>query len=150
MVTDITYSTNLFESLGVLNNFNLTENIWNKYEKIAVRKLESTTLKMKGILFSIDDISLEQAIKEHEMLCDFIPVFSDLRKKIKQNNNDEIRRFKSAAIHFFDTYDLLYEKFHSEIHKYPYNDETLAVLNEDTSKLKRYTSVDELVKDLKT
>jgi len=150
MVTDITYSTNLFESLGVLNNFNLTENIWNKYEKIAVRKLESTTLKMKGILFSIDDISLEQAIKEHEMLCDFIPVFSDLRKKIKQNNNDEIRRFKSVAIHFFDTYDLLYEKFHSEIHKYPYNDETLAVLNEDTSKLKRYTSVDELVKDLKT
>jgi len=150
MVTDITYSTNLFESLGVLNNFNLTENIWNKYEKIAVRKLESTTLKMKGILFSIDDISLEQAIKEHEMLCDFIPVFSDLRKKIKQNNNDEIRRFKSVAIHFFDTYDLLYEKFHSEIHKYSYNDETLAVLNEDTSKLKRYTSVDELVKDLKT
>ena len=148
MVTDITYSTNIFDSLGVLNSFNLTGTVWSKYEKFAVRKLESTTLKLKGILFSFEDIGLEQAIKEHEMLSDFIPIFSDLRKTIEQNTNAEIRRFKSVAIDFFDTFDLLYEKFHSEIHKYPYNDETLAVLNEDTSKLKRYKNSKELFDEL--
>lgn len=35
-VYNLTYSTSILESLGVLSSFNISETIWEKYEEFAI------------------------------------------------------------------------------------------------------------------
>lgn len=149
MVHNLTYSASIFNTLGVLSSVSFTETIWSKYEKYAVKTLKKSTYKFKELLSSVDKLSINELIKQFEILDQLMPVLNKQRENIEPINDTHFRNFKNAAIEFFNIVDLLFDTVHTEIHKHPYNDETLAALEEDTSGLKRYTSIDDLVNDLR-
>lgn len=131
MVYNLTYSANIFDTLGVLSSFSLTETIWTKYEKYAIKKLEESTLKLRGVLFSIKELSTEQADKELEILHQLIPIFSKLKDKIEPINDADFRNFKNAAIEFFNIVDLLYDNFHEVAQFHDSYQMSIAVLAND-------------------
>lgn len=107
MVHNLKYSTSIFESLSVLSGFSLAETIWEKYEKFAVPKIEESTLKLRGTLYSLKGVSPKKASKELKVLNPIIPILCKLRCMIEPIGDKEFHTFKMAAIDFFDTVDFL-------------------------------------------
>jgi hypothetical protein len=108
MVYSMTNSTNILESLGVLSSFNIAESIWKKYEQFAVSKIIDSTIRLRGSLFYLKDVTPSQADKELTAISPLMPVLTKLRTAIEPIDEHEYRDFKHAAINFFDTVDLLY------------------------------------------
>lgn len=108
MVYNLSYSTSIFESLGVLSSFNIAETIWEKYEKFAIPKIKDSTIKLRGSLYYLKDLSPTQASKELSSISPLIPVLSKLRTVIDPIEDREFHDFKTAAVDFFDTVDFLY------------------------------------------
>ena len=74
MVHHLTYSTNILDTFSVLSSFNFAESIWDKYEKYAIPKIQDATIKLRGSLFYIKDLTPKQAEKELKSLNQIIPV----------------------------------------------------------------------------
>ncbi len=108
MVYNLSYSTNILESLGVLSSFNIVESIWEKYEKFAIIKIKDSTVNLRGALYYLKDLSPSQAAKEMNAISPLIPVLSKLRTVIEPINSSEFHDFKIAAMDFFDTVDFLF------------------------------------------
>ena len=107
MVYNPTYSTSIFESIGIISGFNIAETIWEKYEKFAIPKIKESTLKLRGSLFYIKDLTPEQAADEVNYTRSLIPILTKLRTVIESNNDNRFSEFKMVAIDFLDTVDLL-------------------------------------------
>ncbi len=105
MVYSLTFTTNILESLGVLSSFNIAETIWEKYEKFAIPKIKDSTIKLRGSLYYLKDLSPNEASKELNSISPIIPVLSKLRTVIEPIDNREFRDFKIAALDFFETVD---------------------------------------------
>jgi len=108
MVYNQSYTTSIFESLGILSSLDITRNIWEKYEKFAVPKIKDSTIKLRGSLYYLKDISPAQASSELNSINTLIPVLSKLRSVIETINIQEHQEFKNAALDFFDTVDFLH------------------------------------------
>jgi len=149
MLSNLTYSTNIFNTLGILTSYSFTETVWKSYGEFAIAKMEEGILKLQGSIYSVDELDINKLVKEYESLNELNPVLAKIRGEIETIDRVEFRSFKDTSIKFFKTVDLLFETIHTEIHKHPYNDETLAALEENTEKLEKFTSVDDLVNDLR-
>ena len=101
------YSTSILESFGVLSGFNLAENIWDKYEQFAIPKIEESTIKLRGSLFYLKEISPKEALTELTILDQIIPILLKLRINLETIDTKEFRNFRKVAIEFFDTVDLV-------------------------------------------
>lgn len=108
MVYNLTYSTSIFESLGVLSSFNIAETIWEKYEKFAIPRIKDSTFKLRGSLYYLKDLSPNEASKELNSISPIIPVLSKLRTVIEPIDGREFHDFRIAALDFFETVDFLY------------------------------------------
>lgn len=108
MVYNLTYSTSILESLGVLSSFNFAESIWEKYEKFAIPKIKESTIKLRGSIFYLKDLTPTKASKEANSIGSLIPVLAKLRTVIEPINDKEFKEFKIAALDFFETVDFLY------------------------------------------
>lgn len=113
MSYNLSYSANICESLGVLSSFSLSQTVWNKYEKFAVPKIEETTLKLRGSLYYLKDISAKEALAEVNALNQLVPILNQLRDKIEPIDDKEFHNFRVAAIEFFDTVELLNSNLHN-------------------------------------
>jgi len=108
MVYNLTYSTSILESLGVLSSFNIAETIWDKYENFAIPKIKESIVKLRGSLYYLKDLTPDQAAKEANSISSIIPVLDKLRAVIESIDDSEFKEFKTAALDFFDTVDFLY------------------------------------------
>lgn len=108
MVYNLTYSTGILESLGVLSSFHIAETIWEEYEKFALLKIKDSTIKLRGSLYYLKDLTPSQATIELNSISPLIPVLSKLRTVIEAVDNRGFRDFQTAALDFFDTVDFLY------------------------------------------
>ena len=107
MVHNMTYSNSILDTFGVLSSFSLADTIWNKYEKHAIPKIEDTTLKLRGSLFYLKELSPKQAHKEFKSIESIIPILCNLRSMLEPIDDQEFINFKNTAIEFFDTVNLL-------------------------------------------
>lgn len=108
MVTNLTFSTGIFESLGILSSFKYTETIWDVYEKFASQRIKESTIKLRGSLYYLKYLTPEQAAKDLKSISPFMPVLSNLKLIIESNNDFEFQDFRSEALYFFDAVDNLY------------------------------------------
>jgi len=131
MVYNLTSSTNIFESLSVLSSFNLAETIWEKYEKFAVPKIEESTLKLRGTLYYLKDISPKEANKELKMLNPIIPILCKLRSMIEPIDDREFHNFKITAMEFFDTVDFFQDNLQDIVSVHSSYEISLPALSED-------------------
>jgi hypothetical protein len=115
---NLTYSTSILESLGVLSSFNFAESIWEKYEQFAIPKIKESTVKLRGSIYYLKDLTPTKASKEANSVGTLIPVLGKLRTVIEPINDKEFKEFKIAALDFFDTVDFLYANLQdiAEIH----------------------------------
>lgn len=109
MVHNLTYSTNILDTFGVLSSFNFAEKIWNRYEKYAIPKLEEATLKIRGSLFYIKDLTPIQAEKELRSLEQLTAILSNFRDTPDLIDEQKYKHFKKAVTQFFDSIDLLHD-----------------------------------------
>ncbi len=109
MALHLAWSSNIFESLSVLSGFSLAGTIWEKYEKFAVHKIEESTVKLRGTLYYLREISPKEAGKELKALDAIIPVLRQLRNTLEPIDQKEFQDFKRAALEFFDTVDFLHD-----------------------------------------
>ena len=118
MVYNLTYSISILESIGVLSSFNIAESIWEKYEKFAIPKIKESTVKLRGSLYYLKDLTPSQAAKEANSISSLIPVLAKLRAVIEPIDNKDFKEFKIVALDFFDTVDFLYTNLHdiADIH----------------------------------
>ena len=108
MVYNLTYSTSIFESLGVLSSFSISETIWEKYEKCAITKIKESTIKIRGSFYYLKELTPNEASKELKSIGTLIPVLSKVRKAIEPIDDREFHEFRTVALDFFETVDFLY------------------------------------------
>lgn len=108
MVYNLTYSTSIFESLGIISSFNLTESIWEKFEKFAIPKIKDSTITLRGTIYYLKDLKPDEALKELNSISPLIPILSKLRADLESIDEKEFLEFKTVALAFFETVDFLY------------------------------------------
>lgn len=131
MVHNLTYSTNILDTFSVLSSFNLAGSIWDKYEKYAIPKIEDATIKLRGSLFYIKDLTPKQAEKELKTLNQIIPVLYTSKEMLSSIEDKEFQNFKNTAIEFFDTVDLLHDNLQDIAKIHSFYDMSMSVLSED-------------------
>jgi hypothetical protein len=131
MVHNLTYSTNILDTFSVLSSFNLAESIWDKYEKYAIPKIEDATIKLRGSLFYIKDLTPKQAEKELKTLNQIIPVLYTSKEMLSSIEDKEFQNFKNTAIEFFDTVDLLHNNLQDIAKIHSFYEMSMSVLSED-------------------
>lgn len=131
MVHNLTYSTNILDTFSVLSSFNLAESIWDKYEKYAIPKIEDATIKLRGSLFYIKDLTPKQAEKELKTLNQIIPVLYTSKEMLSSIEEKEFQNFKNTAIEFFDTVDLLHDNLQDIAKIHSFYEISMSVLSED-------------------
>jgi len=109
MIHHLTYSTNILDTLGVLSSFSYAETIWTEYENYAIPKIEDATLKLRGSLFYVKDLTSKQAQKELKSLDQIIPILCKFRSLLEPVGDKKFEHFKNTAIEFFGTVDQLYD-----------------------------------------
>lgn len=109
IVHQLNYSRDILEIFGVLSSFSLADAFWKNYESFAIPKIKNSTLKLRGSLFYIKDLSHKQAQKELQTISQLVPVINKLKAMIETVNDEEFRAFKTATLEFFETLDVLYE-----------------------------------------
>ena len=108
MAAYLGFSTSIFESFGVLSSFSVTETIWEKYETFATNKMKDATLKLRGSLYYLKDLSANDAQKELNTLSPLMPVLLHLRKAMEQADKKKFLNYQSIVLEFFETVDFLY------------------------------------------
>lgn len=104
----LTFSASIFESLGVLSSFSIAETVWEKYEKFAVPKIKESTIKLRGSMYYLKDLTPDQAVNEANAVSAFIPILAKIRTVIEAVDNGAFEEFKNAAVDFFNMVDFLY------------------------------------------
>ncbi|MCK4664131.1 MAG: hypothetical protein KAT68_14785 [Bacteroidales bacterium] len=127
----MTYSTSIFDTFGVLSSFSFAETIWSKYEKYAIPKIEDTTLKLRGSLFYLKDLTPKQAQKELKSIDSIIPILCRFRSMLEPIDDQEFINFKNSAIEFLDTVDLLHNSLQDIAQIHSSYEMSMSVLAED-------------------
>lgn len=107
MVFSKTYSK-IFETLGVLTSFSLTNVIWNEYEKFAVSKLNEATMQLRGVSYYLKDVTPKSAQKELKVLTPLMPVLANLKNTIETIDDKAFRDFQTATLDFYEVVEFLY------------------------------------------
>jgi len=108
MVHGLMYSSNILDTFGVLSSFSFAETIWNKYEKYAIPKIADATLKVRGALFYIKDLTAKQAEDELSSLERILPIIGKFKSTIEPIDGQEFQHFRNAAFEFFSAINLLH------------------------------------------
>jgi hypothetical protein len=108
MVYNLTYTASILESFGVISSFNFAETIWETYEKFAIPKIKESTVKLRGSLYYLKELTPIQAAKEVNSIRSLIPVLVQLRTVIEPVETKEFKEFKITALDFLDTVDFLF------------------------------------------
>ncbi|PCJ24518.1 MAG: hypothetical protein COA97_09200 [Flavobacteriales bacterium] len=131
MVHNLTYSTNILDTFSVLSSFSLAESIWDRYEKYAIPKIEDATIKLRGSLFYIKDLTPKQAEKELNSLNQIITVLYTFKEMLNSIEDKEFKDFQNTAIEFFDTVDLLHDNLQDIAQIHNFYEMSMSVLSED-------------------
>lgn len=131
MLHNLTYSTTIFDTFSVLSSFNLAESIWDKYEKYAIPKIEDATIKLRGALFYIKDLTPKQAEKELKTLNQIIPVLYKSKEMLSSIEDKAFQNFKNTTIEFFDTVDLLHNNLQDIAKIHSFYEMSMSVISED-------------------
>jgi len=59
MAYTLSYTTSIWESLGILSGFIIAET-WEKYEKFAIPKIKDSTIKLRGSIYFLKDLTPNQ------------------------------------------------------------------------------------------
>jgi hypothetical protein len=118
MIYSQTYSEGIFDTIGILNSFTITISgtLWKSYEKFAVNKLNKADLEIKGLIYSLNEITPKQAQKELKTISAFIPVFDKFKKHLNTINDAEFLNVKKAALNFINSFETLYQSFYEIAH----------------------------------
>lgn len=109
MLHNQTYTASIFESLGMLSSFNAADAVWEQYEQFAVSKIEESTLKLRGAMYYLKDLSAKDAERELGVLALLIPALQKLKGEIEPIGDKRFQRFRAAALAFVATTDQLYD-----------------------------------------
>ena len=107
MLIGQTYSASVFESLGMLSGFNAAKAVWDQYEQFAVSKVEESTMKLRGAMYYLKNMSTKEAEQELHMLSLLLPALEKMRNEIEPVTDKRFRRFRSAALEFIATTEQL-------------------------------------------
>jgi hypothetical protein len=108
MVYQLSYTASILESFGILSGFPVAEAIWRTYAAFAIPKISESTVRLRGALYYLKDLTPEQAGEELGTIEPFMPVLFNLRTGIEEMDNPDFQDFKQAALDFFDTVNLLF------------------------------------------
>lgn len=108
MVNTLSYPAVIFDSIGVLSSFSVTETVWNTYEKFALQKIKDSTFILRGSLYYLRNLTQREASEVFKSIFPLIPALSELRMLIEHLENKEFNEFRHAALEFFETVDLLF------------------------------------------
>lgn len=108
MAHSLSYSTSILDTFSILASFSPAGVIWDKYEKYAIPKIEDATLKIRGSLFYLKDLTPKQAEKELKSLDKIILVLNKYKDMLYSIDDKEYIHFKNVTIEFFNTIDLLH------------------------------------------
>ncbi len=108
MARSLSYSTSILDTFSILASFSPAGVIWDKYEKYAIPKIEDATLKIRGSLFYLKDLTPKQAEKELKSLDKIILVLNKYKDMLYSIDDKEYIHFKNVTIEFFNTIDLLH------------------------------------------
>lgn len=125
------FSSSIFDALGVLNSFSISETIWRKYENFAITKLNESTLKIRGTVYFLKDLTADEAKQELNLLNQLIPILSKLRSAVESNKDENLINFKTAVSSFFDSVDLLFFSLRDAAEVNSSYELSLPVLSED-------------------
>lgn len=131
MTSNLTYSTNILDTLGVLSSFRVAESIWSKYEKYAIPKIEEATLKIRGSLFYVKDLTPKQAQNELKSIDPIISTLWEFRKMLEPIDDQKYQLFKNTAIEFFETIDLLHDNLQDVAQMHSSYEMSMPVLAKD-------------------
>lgn len=131
MVHGLTYSTVILDTFGVLSSFNFADKIWEKYEQYAIPKIEDATLKVRGSMFYIKDMSPKQAEKELKSLNQLIPILHQFQGVFEANDNHDFKRFKKTVLEFFEALDLLHDNLQDVAQVHSSYKQSIPVLADD-------------------
>lgn len=104
-----TYSTSIFESIGILSSFSFTktETVWEDYETFAIPKIKESTIKLRGFLYYLKDTSPKEANKALKSIIPMLPILTLLKNTLDQIKDKEFNNFKKVAFDFFATVEFL-------------------------------------------
>ena len=109
MVHNPSYSTNIFEAIGIFGTLNFAEKLGEKYEQFAIPKIQEATLKLRGSLFYLKNLNAEKASKELKTFAQLMPLIEKARILVESLSEKEYVNFKVAASEFFDAFDTIQE-----------------------------------------
>lgn len=112
MVYQLSYTASILESFGILSGFPVAEAIWRTYAAFAIPKISESTVRLRGALFYLKDLTPEQAGEELSTIAPCMPLLFNLRTDIEEMDNPD---FKQAALDFFDTVNLLFSIFRTSL-----------------------------------
>ncbi len=108
MENGLAFSNGILDTFSVLSSFNLANAIWSNYERYAVPKIEESTIKLRGSLFYIKDLTPTQAKKEIIYLEQVLPLFSSFKEKFENIEGEDFRRFQKTVLEFYEAIYLFY------------------------------------------
>ncbi|MEZ4929805.1 MAG: hypothetical protein R2777_07325, partial [Chitinophagales bacterium] len=93
MAHSLSYSTSILDTFSILASFSPAGVIWDKYEKYAIPKIEDATLKIRGSLFYLKDLTPKQAEKELKSLDKIILVLNKYKDMLYSIDDKEYIHF---------------------------------------------------------
>lgn len=109
MIHNLTYTASIFESLGMLSSFNAADAVWEQYEHFAVPKMEESTIRLRGAMYYLKEMSAKDAERELGILALLTPALQKLSRDIESIEDKRFQRFRAAALEFISTTDQLYD-----------------------------------------
>lgn len=107
MTQSIGFTNSIIEPMGFLSGFNISDKVWNQYQRFAVPKIMESTMKLRGALYYVKDFSPKQAAEELEHIADAVSILQTLRVSVAEMDFPEFKMFKKAAMDFFNAVDEL-------------------------------------------
>lgn len=107
MTQSIGFTNSIIEPMGFLCGFNISDKIWDWYQRFAVPKIMESTMKIRGALFYVKDFSPQQATQELENISDMVAILDNLKTSVLAVQAPGYGAFKKAATDFFYAVDEL-------------------------------------------
>ena len=108
MNTEKTYPINIFSILGILASFDLTQSIWDSYEKYAISQIEESIYKTKGLSYFINELPQEQVKNELKNLTKIISILNSFKETIIQIDDEKFLLFKKKSLFLINLINELY------------------------------------------
>ncbi len=107
MTQSIGFTNSILEPMGFLSGFNISDKIWDRYQRFAVPKIMESTMKLRGAVYYIKDFSPKEAAEELERISDVVEILQALKLSVSAVQSPDFKAFKKAATDFFNAVDEL-------------------------------------------